>query len=132
MLSDAYFLAKFRFDTAENEPVKNLQNLQNFAKFANLQNRYRAPAARWESVSQGQVDEAEKVHRRASGRAAKRKANEKTERCRSRVAPADPFRKLDEKSDKSNAKRRGIIKRNRAAMHKDNSSLSYICSRDAS
>ena len=26
MLSNAYFLAKFRFDTAENEPVKNLQN----------------------------------------------------------------------------------------------------------
>ena len=33
MLSNAYFLAKFRFDTAENEPGKNLQkickNLQN-------------------------------------------------------------------------------------------------------
>ena len=25
MLSNAYFLAKFRFDTAENEPAKNLQ-----------------------------------------------------------------------------------------------------------
>ena len=35
MLSNAYFLAKFRFDTAENEPAKNLQNL-NFAKFANF------------------------------------------------------------------------------------------------
>ena len=33
MLSNAYFLAKFRFDTAENEPAKNLQN---FAKFQNL------------------------------------------------------------------------------------------------
>ena len=33
MLSNAYFLAKFRFDTAENEPAKNLQN---FAKFANF------------------------------------------------------------------------------------------------
>ena len=33
MLSNAYFLAKFRFDTAKNEPAKNLQN---FAKFANL------------------------------------------------------------------------------------------------
>ena len=30
MLSNAYFLAKFRFGTAENEPTKNLQN---FAKF---------------------------------------------------------------------------------------------------
>ena len=26
MLSNAYFLAKFRFGTAENEPAKNLQN----------------------------------------------------------------------------------------------------------
>ena len=25
MLSNAYFLAQFRFDTAENEPAKNLQ-----------------------------------------------------------------------------------------------------------
>ena len=25
MLSNEYFLAKFRFDTAENEPAKNLQ-----------------------------------------------------------------------------------------------------------
>ena len=40
MLPNAYFLAKFRFDTAENEPAKILQNfakfcknLQNFAKF---------------------------------------------------------------------------------------------------
>ena len=31
MLSNAYFLAKFRFDTAENEPAKNLQNFANFA-----------------------------------------------------------------------------------------------------
>ena len=29
MLSNAYFLANVRFDTAENEPAKNLQN---FAK----------------------------------------------------------------------------------------------------
>ena len=26
-----YFLAKFRFDTAENEPAKNLQKIANFA-----------------------------------------------------------------------------------------------------
>ena len=48
MLSNAYFLAKFRFDTAENEPVKNLQNfckiLQNFAKFANFANPNEDPA----------------------------------------------------------------------------------------
>ena len=29
MLSNAYFIANFRFDTAENEPVKNLQKLKN-------------------------------------------------------------------------------------------------------
>ena len=34
MLSNAYFLAKFRFDTAENEPAKNLQNLLKIANFA--------------------------------------------------------------------------------------------------
>ena len=28
MLSNAYFLAKFRFDTAENEPAKILQNFR--------------------------------------------------------------------------------------------------------
>ena len=33
MLSKAYFLAKFRFDTAENEPAKNLQNFAKFCKF---------------------------------------------------------------------------------------------------
>ena len=31
MLSNTYFLAKFRFDTAENEPAKNLQNFANYA-----------------------------------------------------------------------------------------------------
>ena len=36
MLSNAYFLAKFRFDTAENEPAKNLQNFANFPNFANF------------------------------------------------------------------------------------------------
>ena len=35
MLSNAYFLAKFRVDTAENEPAKNLQNFANFPNFAN-------------------------------------------------------------------------------------------------
>ena len=44
MLSNAYFLAKFRFDTAENEPAKNLQNFRemhfrkmHFRKTANAQ-----------------------------------------------------------------------------------------------
>ena len=34
MLSNAYFLAKFRFYTAENEPAKNLQKIAKFANFA--------------------------------------------------------------------------------------------------
>ena len=33
MLSNAYFLAKFRFDTAENEPAKNLQKIEKIANF---------------------------------------------------------------------------------------------------
>ena len=31
MLSNAYFLAKFRFDTAENEPAKKIAKFTNFA-----------------------------------------------------------------------------------------------------
>ena len=34
MLSNAYFLAKFRFDTAENEPAKNLQKFGDFPNFS--------------------------------------------------------------------------------------------------
>ena len=38
MLSNAHFLAKFRFDTAENEPAKNLRNFaKKIANFATLQ-----------------------------------------------------------------------------------------------
>ena len=36
MLSNAYFLAKFRFDTAEKEPAKTLQNFAK-KKFANFE-----------------------------------------------------------------------------------------------
>ena len=37
MLSNSYFLAKFGFDTAENEPAKNLQNFANyFPNFAQV------------------------------------------------------------------------------------------------
>ena len=54
MLSNAYFLAKFRFDTAENEPAKNLQNFAKFSNFADPNPQTpaapRGPAARvpWE------------------------------------------------------------------------------------
>ena len=40
MLSNAYFLAKFRFDTAENGPAKNLQNFQKFANLLNMVHRW--------------------------------------------------------------------------------------------
>ena len=33
-LSNAYFVANFRFDTAENEPAKNLQKFVKSANFA--------------------------------------------------------------------------------------------------
>ena len=36
MLSNAYFLAKFRFDTAENERCKILQILPNLRNLANF------------------------------------------------------------------------------------------------
>ena len=41
MLSNAYFFAKFRFDTAENEPAKNLQKFAKFSEFANFSTRYK-------------------------------------------------------------------------------------------
>ena len=44
MLSNAYFVANFRFDTAENEPTKNLQKIANFANFAKVR-RARGAAA---------------------------------------------------------------------------------------
>ena len=50
MLSNTYFLAKFRFDTAENEPAKNLQ--KKIAKFANF--AYPVKRARgWRSPARG-------------------------------------------------------------------------------
>ena len=47
MLSNAYFLAKIRFDTAENEPAKILQNFANFANFANFPNPNPTSASSW-------------------------------------------------------------------------------------
>ena len=43
MLSNAYFLAKFRFDAVENEPAKNLQK---FAKVCKICRARRRRAAR--------------------------------------------------------------------------------------
>ena len=39
MLSNAYFLAKSRFGTAENEPAKNCKNCANFVKPRCLEDR---------------------------------------------------------------------------------------------
>ena len=52
MLSNAYFLAKFRFDTAENEPAKNLQNFRkmHFRKMANIGRHPRAAQRGLEAV----------------------------------------------------------------------------------
>ena len=41
MLANAYFLAKFRFDTAKNEPAKNFQKFANFASQTNYCQRLR-------------------------------------------------------------------------------------------
>ena len=47
MLSNACFLAKFRFDTAENEPAKNLQNFAKFANFADPNPLTLTPSTRY-------------------------------------------------------------------------------------
>ena len=60
MLSNAYFVAKFRFDTAENEPAKNLQNFRkmHFRKMqfrkmhlVHLERRSTAPVVRRRGAS---------------------------------------------------------------------------------
>ena len=43
MLSNAYFLANIRFDTAENEPAKHLQTFANLLKIANFANFVLSP-----------------------------------------------------------------------------------------
>ena len=47
MLSNAYFLAKFRFDTAENEPAKNSQNFAIFGLMLSMGNRPAEVAGRY-------------------------------------------------------------------------------------
>ena len=60
MLLKAYFLAIIRFDTAENEPAKNLQNFANFPNFANpnptCQVAVRARRQRTEDHAAGELD----------------------------------------------------------------------------
>ena len=73
MLSNAYFLAKFRFDTAENEPA---QNLQNFRKMHFRKMHFRKMHFR------GRQAEGERTDSRAPGPRAARRA----------VAPGRPGR----------------------------------------
>ena len=61
MLSNACFLAKFRFDTAENEPAKNLQKLQNFENVANFAKRAPRREATAEELAVQAVEAAESI-----------------------------------------------------------------------
>ena len=84
MLSNAYFLAKFRFDTAENEPAKNLQN---FRKMHFRKMHFRKMHFRKMHFTGGRGEP------RAAWRGARRGAEERT---RGRV----PSKKLREKNGK--------------------------------
>ena len=83
MLSNAYLLANFRFDAAENEPAKNLQNFRKcmFEKciFELSQVAVRNACA---------VDTAEESAARAAGLAAFRRAGEHArQHLRARIVP---------------------------------------------
>ena len=87
MLSNAYFLAKFRFDTAENEPAKNLQN--QFAKFANFR-----PATSWSTCtpSTRRSSPAARASRRCrAARRAGRSSGARARRCECRRTPSSRF-----------------------------------------
>ena len=67
MLSNAYLLAKFRFDTAKNEPAKNLQNFRkmHFSKMHFSKMHFSTgPSSRF--VKEGDLDlpVLQKVHQR--------------------------------------------------------------------
>ena len=63
MLSNAYFLAKFRFDTAENEPAKNLQNFPNFAKLRLWTSLVQVERSNFKGTLEADIRELEKAHR---------------------------------------------------------------------
>ena len=69
MLSKSYFLAKFRFDTADNEPAKNLQNFANNYYFPNFANG----ARRGKPLLVSLVRRRSPCHRAESGRGACRR-----------------------------------------------------------
>ena len=63
MLSNAYFVAKFRFDTAENEPAKNLQNFRkmHFSKMRFRKMRFRKMRFRKMHFPKMHLHEAERL-----------------------------------------------------------------------
>ena len=56
MLSNAYFLAKFRFDTAENEPTKNLQNFRKM-HFSKIYRYIKVTRLLGDDAAEGTADE---------------------------------------------------------------------------
>ena len=66
MLSNAYFLAKFRFDTAENEPAKNCKNLLIFCDARRNGSRRPSPDAR---AARPSARHGNPLHAEASGEA---------------------------------------------------------------
>ena len=90
MLSNAYFLAKFRFDTAENEPAKNLQNFANFPNFANPNSpMYSAPGFHHDELASiGAATFLDKDRRVPADAPAARAVEEVNRRIRRRVEAA--------------------------------------------
>ena len=72
MLSNAYFVAKFRFDTAENEPAKNLQNFRkNLMHFSKMHFRkMQGVAAKRHRQCEAEVDRERPRLRARTGAAA--------------------------------------------------------------
>ena len=75
-LSNAYLLAKFGVDTAENEPAKNLQKFskksENFANFENARSALRERALRALQRAQGEPARLPEARRRGAAREARR------------------------------------------------------------
>ena len=69
MLSNGYFLAKFRFDRAENEPAKNLQNVANFANLRTVGLLPRGRGRRREPVPEARLKGGARGRRPGAGAA---------------------------------------------------------------
>ena len=57
MLSNAYFLAQFRFDTAENEPAKNLTKFTKNCKICRFCSRFVRRAAAFAAAEAARASE---------------------------------------------------------------------------